>query len=100
MPFIDKEAYKIKIQQQIVDEIHAMAGKYDAKTLAYIMFWEACKLFRVVHSLGLWTVKDIDIFTKGAMKDILDPLPKDQLPRNAVIDANGKMNPAASTRLS
>lgn len=91
-----KKARQDFVRGQIVNELMAMSHKYDAKELAIIMFWQACKIFRAVHSLGIWPVKEVESFTTAAMNDVLIPLPSDQLPRQAIIDENGVLNPGTS----
>lgn len=97
---MDKETRRNEVQAQISADLRALSHKYDAKELAILMFWYAVGLFRAVHSLGMWPIKDVEIFTTGAMKDLLTPLPSNELPRQAIIDENGQMNPSTSQRLS
>lgn len=77
------------VQDQIIADLNALSYKYDAKQLAVIMFWKACQLFRCVHSLGIWPVKEVEVFTSEAMKDILTPVPRDQLPKQAILTPDG-----------
>lgn len=98
---MNKQEQRQKIvHEQISADLQAMSHKYDAKELAVLMFWYAVGLFRAVHSLGMWPVKEVQVFTTEAMKDMLTPLPADELPPQAIIDETGKLNPATSQRLS
>lgn len=83
-----QERYRT-VQQQIGDELQAMSHKYDAKLLAIVMFYQAVQLFRCVHSLGIWPMKEVEVFTTEASKDLLIPLPRDQLPQQAILTPDG-----------
>lgn len=95
-----QRARQAEVHNQIATELKGLSRKYDAKELAVVMFCYATELFRAVHSLGMWPVKDVEIFTTNVMQDLLTPLPKDQLPQQAIIDENGVINPTTSQRLS
>lgn len=92
-----KQEHQITVQKQIAADLDMLAHKYDSIQLASLMFWKACLMFQGIHSLGMWSIKDVEAFTTEAMKDILVPLPQDMLPQQAVLTPDG-LQPITSQR--
>ncbi len=93
-------AHKRQAEEAIEEVLDILAQRFDSKLLAQLLFWRACKMFRAVHSVGMWTVKDVKDFTEGCMKNILTKLPPDQMPGSAAIDAQGNIQPPNYSKLA
>ena len=103
--FEPSEEQKRARQKVVHDSINAALDlilyAVDSKELATIMFYRSCMMLQALHSMGAMTVKDVDIFTKEAMKDILVPLPQNELPKIRILDPmTGEIHGAVSSRMS
>lgn len=68
---------------EINKELDLLFSTFDTKTLATAMMLRSAQALRAVHSAGLWRVEDVQAVVDSATKDILKPLPADQIPKIA-----------------
>jgi hypothetical protein len=61
---------------EITKELDLLFSTFDTKILATAM---------MLRSAGMWRVEDVKAVVDGATKDILTPLPKDQVPKVAAL---------------
>lgn len=70
---------------EIAKELDLLFSTFDTKVLAAAMLLRSTQALRAVHSAGMWRVEDVKAVIDGATKDVLTPLPKDQVPKVATL---------------
>jgi hypothetical protein len=73
------------IFDEIARELTTLFTTFDTRTLASAMLIRSAKALRALHSTGMWKKEDVRVVVEAALKDIYEPLPKDQLPPVSMI---------------
>ena len=79
------KTHKDFIVEEIYNELNVLCSTFDTRMLATAMLLKSTQMLRALHSTGMWRTEDIKAVVEGALENIYEQLPKDQVPRVATI---------------
>jgi hypothetical protein len=81
---VEQEHFNSKMRE-MMDEVHDMAHRYDAKMLAIVLLSQSANLFQACLAVQLMSEDEIRRTIAEATKNVYDPIPADQMPKVGVI---------------
>jgi hypothetical protein len=69
------------IINEISKELDILFSTFDTRMLATAMMVRSAQALRATHASGMWRVEDVRAVIEGALENVYEPLPKEQMPK-------------------